>query len=204
MKLSGKEFRDKLWAEIKDLCTGAAFPLMIQMVFSASVILFCDYSEELGLQIAALILGEILILGAYIIFGRQNGIVAAKKTNQQQKKRELGSIEKAAIYKTGEYAVYKGFVIPLISCVPYILFQFVNCCVKNSVCVFVLKYAFGWAAYPFIVIFGEGNYVEWLNYIWVLVPVCVHAVAYILGARGENERIKKIAEAQEIKGKKRK
>lgn len=204
MKLNGRELRQKIWMEFKDLCIGAAFPFMIQIIFSASIILFADYNDELALQIVALVFGEILIIGAYIMFGRQNGIAAIKKTYQQQKKREHGSVEKNVLYQTGEYSLYKGFLIPFLSCIPFILFQFVNCIAQNSVCEFLLKYAFGWAAYPFIVILGEGNFTEWLNFIWLVVPVAVHGIAYFIGARGESERQKKLADAQEFKGKRRK
>lgn len=200
MELTERQKRLKIWYEIKDLCTGAAFPVMIQLIFSASVILFADYSGELGLQIAALVLGEILIMGAYVIFGRQNGLVAYRRTVQQTKKREANSNDLKALFHTGEYSAYKGVVTGLISVLPYMVFELIQCLIPNTACGFILKYAFGWAVYPFKLI---GEFSEWLNFIWIVVPVGIHSAAYILGAIGEKKRQLKINEAQDVKGRKK-
>ena len=58
--------------------------------------------------------------------------------------------------------------------------------------------------YPFIVISeapSVGNLSPWLNFIWVVIPVCIHALAYYMGARGEKKRQSKVEEAQKIKDK---
>ncbi len=205
MKLNGEQRTKKVLLELKDLLAGAAFPFMLQLVFSASVILFASYTEELGLSIAALVFGELLLCGAYIIFGRQNGIVAYRRTVQNNKKREAGSSEPRAVLAVGEYAVYKGFVIALISCLPFIIFQIINAAAPNKPCEFALMYAFGWAWYPFELINLSGaNVSEWLNLIWIVLPVAVHVIAYFLGARRERKKQLLIAKAQELKGKKNK
>ena len=196
----------KLLLELKDLLIGAAFPFMLQLIFSASVILFASYTDEVGLSIAALVFGELLLAGAYIIFGRQNGVVAYRRTVQNTKKREAGSDDiKAALY-VGEYALYKGFIIALISCVPFIIFQIINGAVPNKPCHFILMYAFGWAWYPFGVVneYTSTYISEWLNLIWITVPVAIHALAYFLGARKEEKKQLLVAKAQELKGKRKK
>ncbi len=190
----------KILLELKDLLVGAAFPFMLQLIFSASIILFASYTDEIGLSIAALVFGCALLIGAYIIFGRQNGIVAYRRTVQNEKKREAGSTEPRAVLHVGEYELYKGFVIALISCVPFIIFQIINAAAPNSVCHFILMYAFGWAWYPFQLI----GLTEWLNLLWIIIPVGVHALAYFLGARKEKKRQELVAKAQELKGKRKK
>lgn len=194
-----------LW-EIKDLLVGAAFPFMIQLVFSASVILFADYTEELAVSIVALLFGEALLTGAYIIFGRQNGITAYRRTVQNEKKRTAFSPDKKAEYHTGEYALYKGFLIGFISTLPFILIQFIECLAHNSVTAFLLRYAFGWAYYPFklIGLSKEGGLSQWLNFLWVIFPVAVHAAAYVWGGVKERKRQLVVAEAQKEKGNRKK
>ncbi|MDE6001026.1 MAG: hypothetical protein K2G96_01700 [Clostridia bacterium] len=205
MQLTPEQKRQKVWLEIKDLLLGAAFPLMMQIVFSVSVILFADYTAELAIRIIALVIGEVLLIGAYVIFGRQNGIAAVRRGVQSQKKRNANSDDIKAYYKTGEYALYKGFLIALISTVPFILFQFIVCVAPNSVCAFMVKYAFGWAVYPFVLI-GEacGGLSEWVNFVAIIFPVGIHAAAYYWGALKERKNQQKVAEAQEIKAKRRK
>ena len=205
MQFTAEQKRKRVWLEIKDLLTGTAFPFIIQLIFSASIILFADYTEEIVLAVAALLLGECLLIGAYVVFGRQNGIYAYRRTAQGEKKRSLQPDDISAQFKTGEYAIWKGFLIPFISVLPFMLFQFINCVAPNKVCEFLLLYAFGWAAYPFRVI-GEatGALTEWLNFIWIIVPIGVHAAAYIWGARTETVRQKKVEEAQQLKGKRKK
>ena len=173
---------------------------MLQLVLSVSVILFADYNEDVAIQVFALVVGEIMLLAAYVIFGRQNGSSAYRKAVIAQKKREMGSKDIKDYYRTGEYALWKGAVIGAVSCVPFILFQFIQCLAPNLFCEFILKYAFGWAVYPFIVI---GVDIPWLNFIWIVVPVAVHTVAYYFGANGEKKKQAAIERAQEIKGKKK-
>ena len=195
----------KFLLELKDMLAGAAFPIMLQLILSASVILLASYTDEIGLSIAALVFGELLLAGAYIIFGRQNGIVAYRRTVQNNKKREAGSNEDRAVLHVGEYGLYKGFVIALISCVPFIIFQIINGAAPNKPCGFILKYAFGWAWYPVELINLSGaNLSEWLNLIWIVVPVAIHALAYFLGAKKEEKKQLLVAKAQELKGKRNK
>ena len=153
MELTNEQKKKGIWLEIKDLFTGAAFPVMLQLILSASIILFVDaLSEDTALQIVVLVIGELLFMGAYTIFGRQNGITAYRRTVQNAKKRELQADDLTCWLKTGDYAVWKGIVIGLITVIPFMFVQFIHCVAPNLVCEFILKYAFGWAAYPFIVI----------------------------------------------------
>ena len=172
---------------------------MLQLVLSASVILFADYSEDAAIQIFSLVVGEIMLMAAYVIFGRQNGVSAYRKATIARKKREMGADDVKLYYKTGEYAIWKGVAIGAVSVLPFVLFQFIQCLAPNVFCEFVLKYAFGWAAYPFKVM-GVGS--EWLNFIWIVIPICVHTIAYYWGGHGEKKRQELIEKAQEIKGKK--
>ena len=205
MQFTGEQNRRRIWLELKDLLTGTAFPIILQLIFSASIILFADYTEEIALSVAALLFGELLLLGAYVVFGRQNGITAYRRTVQGEKKRAIQPDDITAQFRTGEYAIWKGFVIGLISVVPFMIFQFINCVAPNSVCEFILQYAFGWAAFPFKVI-GQatGELSQWLNFIWIVIPVGVHAGAYVWGAHKEVQRQKKLDEAQQLKGKRKK
>lgn len=181
------------------MLVGAAFPFMLQLVLSASVILFADINDDAAIQGFSLAVGELMLIGAYVIFGRQNGISAYRKFTVSEKKRELQTDDIAAYYRTGEYAVWKGIVIGVISVIPFIIFEFIECVAPNTVCGFVLKYAFGWAVYPFIVF---GVKIEWLNFIWIIIPVVVHTAAYIWGAVKERKKQQLVREAQEIKKKK--
>lgn len=201
MKLTSRQKRQKILLEIKDILVGAAFPLMLQLVLSASVILFADTQGEIEIQAFSLIVGEIMLIAAYVIFGRQNGISAYRKAVIAKKKREMAPDDTELLYKTGEYAVWKGVVIGAVSTIPFIIFQFIQCLAPNIFCEFLLKYAFGWAAYPFNVM-GVGS--EWLNFIWIAIPVGVHTASYIWGGYGERKRQALLEKAQEIKDKKNK
>lgn len=193
--------KNKSWAETKDLFAGAAFPIIIQIVFSASIIMLILYTAEIGLQIAALVFGEVLIIAAYLAFGRQNGLTAVRRSVQQEAKRRTGTDDFSANAHIGEYVLWKGIVIGLISMAPYILFQLINCIYYNEVCAFILKYAFGWAYYPFNLI---GGISEWLNFVWLAVPVGVHVAGYIWGGVSERKKQLKVAEAQNMKHRGRK
>lgn len=205
MQTNNQTGKKILW-EIVDLLTGAAFPLMLQLVFSASVILFADYGGvDMALAVVILVVGELFVGGAYFICGRQNGITALRRGVQNEKKRMNGSNDLKAELGIGEYALYKGFIIALISCVPFMLFQFIECVAHNSFCDFLLKYAFGWAAYPFkLAGQSSGGISPWLNFIWILYPIAVHAFAYWFGAMKEQKRQQIVAEAQESKANRKK
>ena len=200
MELNGQQKRQRILLEIRDFLVGAAFPLMLQLVLSASVILFADANGELAIQAFALVVGEIMLIAAYVIFGRQNGISAYRKTVVTSKKREMGSTEPKVYYKTGEYALWKGAVIGAVSVLPFVLFQFIQCVAPNVFCEFLLKYAFGWATYPFFVF---GVEISWLNFIWIVIPIGVHTAAYFCGGYKERKKQELLEKAQEIKGKKK-
>lgn len=195
-----EEKRKKIFAEIKDMLAGAAFPLMLMLVFGASIFEFVDGVEELALKIVILVVGEVFLFAAYTVFGRQSGITAMRRTVQNGKKRELGMDDFKARCRTGEYAVYKGFVIGAISCIPYILVQIIGGAAPNTVCDFLLKYVFGWAYYPFTI----GGLSGWLGLIMIIPLVCVHAAAYVWGGTAELKKQQKVAEMQNLNGKNKK
>lgn len=189
-----------VWEEIKDLCTGAAFPLIVMLVLCASIVSYASYGEEVELAIAAVVLGDVMLVIAYVIFGKQNGIAGLRKSILQSKKRELGTADFNARHGVGEYALWKGFVIAFITCLPFLLVQVIGGAAPNSVCSFLLEYAFGWAYYPL----SFAGVSVWCNLIWII-PLCaVHAGAYAYGAHKERERQNKVIEAQRLKDKKAK
>lgn len=182
--------------ETKDVLAGAAFPLMLQMILSVTFIgMATSFSnDDLLLAIIMLSIGELFVGAAYFIFGRQSGIASVRRIVQNAKKREIGTKDKLALLYIGEYSAYKGFVMGLISCVPYIIFQIIQCVAPNTFCDFVLQYVFGWAALPLTL--GESQFSTWLNLLFVLYPVAVHGVAYLFGAHREWNKQQKVAKMQ--------
>lgn len=172
---------------------------MLQLILSTSIISYADYGDDEGIAVAALVIGEILLVASYFLFGRQSGITAYRKYIQQDKKRVLGTEDIKALHKVGEYAVWKGFAIGFISCLPFIIFQIIDCAAPNSVCDFALKYVFGWGYFPFHLSGLNG----WLNLLFVIPLTCVHAASYVYGKYKEQKRQNKIAEEAESKSKKR-
>lgn len=201
MELNSQQKRQRILLEIRDLLVGAAFPLMLQLILSASVILFSDIDDEPAIAAVILAVGEAMLIAAYVIFGRQNGITAYRKKVVAQKKRELNTGEVRAYYGTGEYAIWKGIVIGFLTVIPFMIFQLIQCLAPNVFCEFVLLYAFGWATYPFILLDVE---IPWLNFVWIVIPIGVHLLAYFLGARREQKRQALLDKAQEIKDKNKK
>jgi len=198
IQLSEREKRKRAALEFKDLLTGAAFPFMLMLIFGASILTFVSYGDEIALKILVLVIGEVMLGVAYFVFGRQNGIVAMRKTVSQSKKREAFSDDLPSRLHTGEYAVWKGFVIGLISCVPYIIIQIIGAAWQNTVCDFLLKYCFGWAYYPLSFVEGLSGFV---NLVWIVPLCCLHAGAYVFGAKREKKKQQKIEQAQDFKGK---
>ena len=194
---TAEERRKKALLEFRDLLAGAAFPLMLMLIFGSTILWFSTSTEDFAIKILILVVGEVLLIGAYVIFGRHNGIAAMRKSVQNVKKIETGSEDVKARLRVGEYALYKGFLIGFISCVPYILVQIIYSAAPNVVCEILLKYAFGWAYYPLSLV----QVSDWLNLLWVIPLCCIHCAAYVLGAMIEKKKLNKIAEAQEIKGK---
>ncbi len=189
-----------IWAETKDLFAGAAFPFMLMVILCATIISYASYGVDVGLSVAALVLGDLFLVIAYVIFGKQNGVSAVRRTIQQSKKRDIGAADFNALNGVGEYAVWKGIAIALISCLPFIIVQIVGSAAPNKVCDFLLEYMFGWAYFPF----SFFNASTWLNLIWVIPLVCIHGGAYIYGGYKERERQKKVAKAEEMQGEKNK
>lgn len=189
----------KFKLEFLDFLSGAAFPLMLMIILSASIISFAA-SDDMIMNIIIVVVGDVLLTAVLIIFGRQNGVVAYRKYVQQSKKREIGTSDIKALSGVGEYEIYKGFIIGLIACVPFIIFQMINCIVPNTFCEFLLKYAFGWAYYPLSYV----NASEWLNLVWIIPALCIHALGYFIGAKREKKKQDEVAELQNGKDKKKK
>lgn len=181
--------------EMRDVLSGTAFPLMLQMILSVTFIgMATAFSEnDLLLSIIMLCIGELFVGAAYFIFGRQSGVTSVRRIVQNAKKREMGTSDKLAQLYVGEYSAYKGFLIGFISCIPFMVFQIIQCAAPNSFCDFVLQYVFGWASLPLTL--GDGIS-PWLNLVFVLFPVAVHGFAYIFGAHREWNKQQKVAQMQ--------
>lgn len=198
---TAKERTKKVLLEIKDLLIGAAFPFMLMLILSASIISFVAYGgEDLGIKILILIVGEVMVYAAMVIFGKQNGATAFKKTLQNTKKRQVNSQDISARLYVGEYAVYKGVLIPLIACIPFVVFQLVQVIAPNDVCKFVLSYALGWAYFPFRI----AGLSDWLNFLWLIPFAGVHLGAYTWGGKTEKKKLEQLAAADGVKDSKKK
>lgn len=182
--------------EAKDVFAGTAFPLMLQMILSVTFIgMATAFSvDDLLLAIIMLSIGELFVGAAYFIFGRQSGIASVRRIVQNAKKREIGTNDKKALLYIGEYSAYKGFLMGFLSCVPYIIFQIIECAAPNMFCEFVLEYVFGWAAIPLTL--GQIKISPWFNLLFVFYPVAVHGLAYIFGAHREWNKQQKVAVMQ--------
>lgn len=185
--------------EIKDLLSGIAFPFIVSVIFSSTVISFASFDGDLGVALLALIGGEALFAAAMVVFGRANGASAYKKTVLHERKRSLGSSDELAVYGTGEYAVWKGLFIGFAVCIPFIIVQIVELCVSNTFCSFCLKYIFAWAYYPFSFL---GERFQALNFIMILLPVLTHLLGYYLGKLKEIKVQEELA-SQELESKKK-
>ncbi len=186
----------KFALELKDVLAGVAFPFMLTLILSATIIEFArvynpETGEGLSLSLVALIGGELLYAVALIIFGRANGAAAYKKTVANMQKRELGSTDETVLYRTGEYALWKGFLIGFILCVPFIIIQIIELCVDNVFCNFCLEYLCGWAYFPFHYL---GKNYQALNFIMIAFPVAIHALGYYLGKLKQIEVQRKLEE----------
>ncbi|MCM1438172.1 MAG: hypothetical protein NC131_03015 [Roseburia sp.] len=168
----------KILLELKDILAGVAFPLIVMLVISSTVLAYASYAADMAVSLIALIGGEIMIVAALIMFGRANGGEAYRKTFLHAQKRALGNTEDAVVCKTGEYSIFKGVIIGAILCLPFLIFQTIELCCHNSVCSFCLQYMCGWAYFPFSYL-GKGY--QALNYILVILPVAAHTVGYYLG-----------------------
>ena len=201
-KLTAKEWGKKIHLELKDLLAGAAFPLMLSLILSSTVISYAAYGneEDLGLKIVVLVVGEVLVFAATVIFGKQNGVTAYKRTVQNGNKRKVNSNDLSSKFYIGEYSLVRGALIPVISCIPFIIFQIVGAAYYNDVCESALMYAFGWAYFPF----GLAKLSPWLNLLWIIPYAGAHIAAYAWGGKTEKRKQDQLASAEEAKGNKTK
>lgn len=202
VKINSKDWGKKFLLELKDLIVGAAFPFMLSVILSSTIISYAAYGSEddLGLKIVVLLVGEVLIIAATVIFGKQNGATAYKKTVQNGNKRKAGANDDGSRLYIGEYSLIKGFLIPVISCIPFIVFQIVEGAYHNDVCEFALMYVFGWAYFPF----NFAGLSQWLNFVWIIPYAGAHLGAYAWGGVTEKKKQDQIAAAGEVKVNKKK
>lgn len=194
-RLTSKEICKKILLELKDMLISAAFPFMLMLILSATVISFVAYGgDDAALKVVILVVGEGLLVAATVIFGRQNGAAAYKKTMQNENKRKVASTEINARLYIGEYAPVKGAIIPLLCCLPFIIFQIVYAAYPNDICKFALMYVFGWAYFPF----NLAGLSPWLNLLWVIPYAGVHFGAYMWGADREKKKQAQLAAADEV------
>lgn len=186
--------------ELKDLLTGAAFPLIVLLVFSTTIIMFADF-DELPIALLALIGGELMTIVSFIAFGRYNGMHAYTKFVTNETMRSAGSKDKNVVYATGEYALWKGFAIGLITAIPYILIELVHCIYPNLFCEFMLKYACGWAYFPCQL----ANIHHAIGLVFVVIPTVTHAIGYVIGKNAViKENARQAAENEKAKSRKKK
>jgi hypothetical protein len=190
-ELTKEEKRQKFWWEVRDLIIGAALPFMLLIIFSTTIIMFASL-DDTAIEALAIVGGEVLVIAAYIIFGRQNGATAYRKYILGSKKRQFGTEDKKAIYKTGEYALWKGALIGFLTTLLFIIFQIINLAAPNNFCQFILLYACGWAYYPLTIF----NLPEGLNFIMIIIPVASHMLGYFLGKKKEIKMQERVAEEQ--------
>ena len=193
--------KKKFLFELRDIFAGTAFPFMISVLFSATIIAYSSYRQDLGVSLLALIGGEALFIISLVIFGRANGAAAYRKFVLNEKKRQLNSSDERAVYHTGEYALWKGALIGFLITIPFIIIQIIELIASNVFCSFCLEYIFAWAYCPFSYL---GERYEALSFIMVLMPVAVHMLAYYLGKIKEEKIQEQIAvESEKAKKKKR-
>ena len=199
--LPPKLMAKKVLLEFVDMLKGAAFPFIVMCVFSTTIILFYGF-EDFAVQLIAVIFGEGLMIAAFIMFGRQNGAAAYRKSKLNGAKRRLGNPDKSLLLKTGEYAPWKGFVIAFIATVPFIIFQTIKCFGDYSFVDFMLEYACGWAVAPLEVI---GGIPQPYYLLMIALPIALMGGFYIQGSHAEEKRQKNIGRAEDDmrKGKKK-
>lgn len=189
------------WMEFCDLLAGVAFPFMILIIFSSTIIVFGTASEGgLPLQIVITVVGELMCIGALVAFGRQNGIVAYKKTVSNQTARQKGVADISAQYGIGEYAPFKGYLIGLLTASMFLLLQTIECIVHVNVLYFILAYACGWAVQPFTLAgFAPSSPI---HYVMLIVPVVASGLGYMWGGKQEQKRHLALQKANEVAKKK--
>lgn len=188
----------KFFYELGDLLKCAAFPFIVMCVFSTTIILFYSF-DDIAVKIIAVVLGEALMVGAFVMFGRQNGAAAYRKFKINEGKRKLGRNEKKFMFKTGEYSPWKGFAIGFISAVPFLILQTVKCFADVEFVNFLIEYACGWAVAPLNVISESIPQPYYL--LMIIFPVAIHGGFYIQGKFAEMKRQEAITRAEDDKRK---
>lgn len=169
----------KIWLEFKDLMAGCAFPLIIMIIFSSTIIAFSlGDKTDISVKLLGVIGGELMLAVALFIFGRTNGSDAYKNTVENERKRSLNSSDEKVQYHTGEYAIWKGTLIGFIICIPLLIVLTVQMCAPNTFCSFLMEYMFAWAIAPFSFI-GEGYMVY--GYIMIVFPISIMTLGYFFG-----------------------
>ena len=197
-KLSRSDRRQKILYEISDLLLGALLPFVITCILSSAIIMFAA-SQDLAIQLIAVVGGDIFLIAAFVAFGKQNGAHAYRTYYLNETKRKLNNTEKKVVFRTGEYALWKGFVIPLIACVPFIIVQLLHIIVPNDVLLFILQYVCGWAYYPL----SMAKVPEAVNFVFIIVPIAAHVAGYVAGMRKEEKIQAQIAEESAARKKKK-
>lgn len=177
---------------------------MITIIFSSTIIVFTSaLEEELPLQIVLTAIGEIMTISALVVFGRQNGIVAYKKTlfNEELRQKDL-PLTFEVEHRIGEYATWKGFIIGAITALFFVVLQIIECCVHTVYIDFILQYACAWAVAPFRVAGFEST--SPISLTMALLPVVVMGIAYIWGGRKTAQHAQDLKKADEVvKGKRK-
>lgn len=189
------------WLEIKDMFAGLAFPFIVTVIISSSIISYAAYGGDEGVKLLAICGGEVLLAAALIIFGRANGSEAYRKTVEHDQMRELNSSDERVLFRTGEYALWKSAAMGAALCLPYYILLTVQLIVPNSFCGFCLEYVFCWAYYPFSYL---GSSFLALDYIMILFPVCTHMLGYYLGKLKQIKIQEALAATNPDRAKKRK
>ncbi len=202
MVLTSKQKFKKFGLEFVDMLKGAAFTIIVMCVFSSLIIMFSSYTDEIAVQLIAIIGGEGMLIAALVIFARTNGSEAYKTTLTNNTKRMIKSKEQKVIFKTGEYAVWKGFVIGFITVVPFIILQTIYCIHEYYFVYVLIDYSCGWAVEPFNM---AGNIPQPVYFVMALIPIAMHGGFYIYGKHWEAKRQAKITRAEDVqrKGKKK-
>ncbi len=183
--------------ELADLLKGAAFPFIVMCVFSTTIILFYGF-EDLAVQLIAVIFGDGLLIASFVMFGRQNGAAAYRKSRLNEAKRKLGKRDMPLLFRTGEYAPWKGFVIGFITAVPFLILQIIKCFGDYTFVNFMLEYACGWAVSPLEVI---GGIPQPYYLLMVIFPFAIHGAFYIQGRYAEKKRQDAIQRVEDDKRK---
>lgn len=201
-RLSAKHKVQKFFYELGDLVKGAALPFIVMCVFSTTIILFYGF-DDMAVRVMAVVFGDGLLAGAFVMFGRQNGAAAYRAFKMNESKRRIGGHDKKVVFRTGEYSPWKGFAIGFIAAVPFLVLQAIKCCGEVTFVNFLLEYACGWAVAPLSVISDAVPQPYYL--LMAVFPVCIHGGFYIQGMYAERKRQEAInrAEDDRRKGKKK-